>query len=461
VLGAAAVGNLLEWYDWGVYGFLITYIGLNFFPSSSSTATLMMTFAAFGAGFLMRPVGAIAAGWIGETRGRKDALLVTLLVMAAGTAPIAFIPSYQSIGIWAPMLLLLCRLLQGLSTGGELGGSLAFLAEWAPARHRGFYVSLQQASTHGGTLLGSAVAASLNAVLTPEQMTDWGWRLPFLAGGALLPVALWLRFRVDETPYYLAARRNAARSVTPPVSHVPKPSSAPVAHGGAYSASTRAPADSHDRAGVTQAHGPASALAARGAGAALGRKLATAIGLIAAPVACQYLFFTYLATFAVRYGGLTEAEALGANSVALAMLMICTPIMGAASDRIGRRPLLLAASGALLLAAAPAFACVASSPGMTAVLCLQAALAIVVSMFHGAGPAAVTELFPTQGRALLVSIAYGLGVALAGGFAPFIAIWLIEHTGSTTAPALYIAAACAVTAWAAARMPETAQRSLA
>jgi MHS family proline/betaine transporter-like MFS transporter len=407
VLGAAAVGNLLEWYDWGVYGFLITYIGLNFFPSGSSNATLMMTFAAFGAGFLMRPLGAVAAGWIGETHGRKDALLVTLLVMAMGTVPIAFIPSYQSIGLWAPLLLLLCRLLQGLSTGGELGGSLAFLAEWAPARHRGLYVSLQQASTHGGTLLGSAAAASLNAVLTPEQMNDWGWRLPFLAGGALLPVALWLRFNIDETPCYLAAKRGAAAASVP------------------------------------------------------ARELARAMGLIAAPVACQYLFFTYMATFAVRYGGLTEAEALGANTAALAMLMICTPIMGAASDRFGRKPLLLAASMLLLLAAGPVFASVASAPGAATVLILQALLAIVVSMLHGAGPAAVTELFPTHGRALLVSIAYGLGVALAGGFAPLAAIWLIDRTGSPAAPALYIAAACGITAWSAARMPETAQRRLA
>ncbi len=406
VIGAAAAGNLLEWYDWSVYGFLITYIGLNFFPAGAPDATLLLTFAAFGAGFLMRPIGACAAGWIGETHGRKAALQLTLLVMAAGTVPIAFIPNHASIGMWAPVLLVLCRLLQGLSTGGELGGALAFLAEWAPEGRRGLYVSLQQASTHGGTLLGSGVAASLNGVLSPEQMADWGWRVPFLLGGAILPVAIWLRAHMGETPLYLAARRQpAARTNTVP-------------------------------------------------------RLGLAIGLIAGPVAAQYLLFTYLAAFAVRHGGLAESAALAANTAALAVLMVCTPAMGALSDRIGRRPLLAAASVAVLLAAGPAFACVGAAPGIGTVLAIQAGLALVVAMFHGAGPVAVAELFPTQGRALLVSVAYGAGVALAGGFAPFAATWLIGRTGSTTSPALYLAAACAITALAVARMPETAHGQL-
>lgn len=411
VIAAAAVGNMLEWYDWTVYGFLITYIGLNFFPTSSAGASLMLTFATFGAGFLMRPVGALAIGWVGEIHGRKTALTLTFLVMAAGTAPIAFIPNYASIGIWAPLLLLLCRLLQGFSTGGELGGSLAFLAEWAPARWRGLHVSLQQASTHAGALLGCGSAALLNALLDERQMADWGWRLPFLFGSLLLPAALWLRLRVDETPHFMAAC----------------------------------------------AQGPSS----RRAPTVLAPGLLQAVGLIAAPVACQYLFFTWLAAFAVRLGGLSEAEALGANSAALALLVVLTPLMGAWSDRIGRRPLLALASVALLGATAPALACIAAAPGFTVVLCVQLTLALVVSLFHGAGPAAVTELFATRGRALRVSVAYGIGVALAGGFAPFIGSWLVGRTGSPLAPALYIGAACLVTAWVALRMPETARRELA
>lgn len=412
VIAAAAVGNTLEWYDWSVYGFLITYIGLNFFPAGSSSASLLLAFATFGVGFLMRPLGAVVIGCLAEIHGRKTALTVTFLVMAAGTAPIAFIPNHASIGIWAPVLLLLCRLLQGFSTGGELGGSLAFLAEWAPARRRGLYVSLQQASTHAGAVLGCGSAALLSGLLDERQMAEWGWRLPFLLGSLLLPVALWLRLQVDETPHFRAARAQATatRLAPPPV---------------------------------------------------LAPGLFQAIGLIAAPVACQYLFFTWLAVFAVHHGALSETEALAANTAALALLTVFTPVMGAWSDRVGRKPLLALASSVLLVAAAPVLAWIAAAPGFVTVLCLQLSLALVVALFHGAGPAAVTELFATRGRALRVSVAYGVGVALAGGFAPFIASSLVHSTGSPLAPALYSGAACLVTAWVALRMPETARRELA
>lgn len=405
VVAAAAAGNLLEWYDWSVYGFLVVYIGINFFPSSSATASLLWTFATFGAGFLMRPVGAIVIGWVAERHGRKTALMTTFYVMAAGTVPIACIPNYDAIGVYAPMLLVACRLLQGFSAGGELGGALAFLAEWAPPRRRAFYTSFQQASTQGGVLLGSGVATLLNAALTPADMAAWGWRLPFLLGGLLLPVAFWLRRRIDETPVYLAARQRRA----PP---------------------------------------PAPREAAR--------LTLRAIGLIVAPVASQYLFFTYMATFVALYGGLPQEQALLSNTIALGVMVVCIPAMGALSDRVGRRPLLIAASAIGLAGAAAVFSYIATAPGLLAIVALQACLAVVVAMFHGAGPAAVTELFSSCGRALLVSLAYGLGVALAGGGAPFLAVWLMHWSGSPAAPGWYIAAACAITGAVALRMRETA-----
>ncbi|MRW84155.1 MFS transporter [Pseudoduganella sp. FT26W] len=411
LIGATVLGNFLEWYDWCLYGFLIAYIRLNFFPTYSDSTALILAFATFGAGFLMRPAGAVVIGYIGEKHGRKTALTITLLVMAAGTLLIAFIPSHRVIGAWAPALLLACRLLQGFSTGGELGGSLSYLTESAPNLRRGVVVSLQQASTHCGTLLGCGTATLLNAALGAEQMAAWGWRLPFLLGGALLLPIAWLLRRASPAPATLPAALPAV---------------------------------------------PASAGLARSAPLVI-----KAIGLIVAPVVCQYLFFTYMTTYAVQYGGFSQTEALTSNTLALAVMTLATPLMGALSDRYGRRPLLIYASLILMFAAAPAFSLVSSAPGLPAMLGLQGGLALVVSMLHGSSPVAVTELFPTQGRVLLVSVAYGLAVALAGGFAPLIAIWLIEHTGHASAPALYIASACMLTGWIAYRAEETAYRKLA
>lgn len=409
VVAAAAVGNLLEWYDWSVYGFLVVYIGINFFPSDSATASLLLTFATFGAGFLMRPAGAIVMGWVAERHGRKRALMITFYVMVAGTVPIAFIPNYDAIGVAAPLMLVACRLLQGFSTGGELGGALAFLAEWAPPRRRAFYTSFQQASTQGVALLGSGVAALLNAALSPAEMAAWGWRLPFLAGGLLLPLAFWLRSHMDETPVYLAARQ---RHAAPPTVRVAVP------------------------------------LTLR------------AIALIVAPVASQYLFFTYMVTFAAQYGGLSQGEALLSNTIALGVMVISIPVMGALSDRMGRRPMLIGASVISLFGAVGIFSYIASAPGLPAIVAIQVCVAVVTAMFHGASPAAVTELFSSTGRALLVPVAYAIGVALAGGFAPFVAVLLIDWTGSASAPGWYIAAACVLTGSVAMGMRETARLRL-
>lgn len=394
VVGAATVGNVLEWYDWAAYGYLVIHIGTAFFPVEDPTASLLLAFATFGVGFVTRPLGAAVVGWIGEVHGRRAALMTTFFVMAIATLLIAFIPTYASIGIWAPICLALCRMLQGFSTGGELGGSLAFIIEWAPDRRRGLYASFQQVSTIGGLLLGSGVAALMNTLLNPEDMAQWGWRVPFLLGGVLLPVGIWLRGRMEETPMYVAAKRSSA----------PSPSA---------------------RTSI--------ALVLR------------AIGIMAAPVAGPYLVFTYFATYAVKFGGLTQAEALWSNTIGLVVVMLFTPLMGAWSDRIGRRPMLLAATTFFLAGSHFIFGFAASMPGFMSILLLQAGLGVVIAVFHGVCPVAVTELFPTRGRSLLLSLAYAVGIALAGGFAPFIATWLIAWTGSTAAPAHYLVATTLIT----------------
>lgn len=411
VLTAASVGNVLEWYDWGAFAFLVTYIAANFFPSQDPTAALLSTFATFGVGFVARPVGALVIGWIGDKFGRKVALMTTIYLMAAGTVAIALIPSFHTIGIWAPVLLVTARLLQGLSTGGELGGSIAFMIEWAPANRRGFYTSFQQSSTIAGLLLGSGLAALLNTVLDSAAMADWGWRLPFIFGGILLPVGIWMRGTIEETPIY---RKAQALSVPPPKASI--------------GASTR--------------------------------MVLNAIGLGICWTSCQYLILTYMATYTAKFGGLTQTEALWSNTLGLVVAMAFTPFWGYISDRIGRRPLLLLVNIFFMAAGYVAFSFIASMPGLAWIMVTQCLLAIFMAIHTGVGPSAIAEIFPTHSRSFLASMAFALVVTIFGGFSPYIATWLIQHTGSAVSPSIMLALTGIVATVTAVISRETAYEEL-
>src|ERR1041384_6845232 len=204
-VSAAVIGNVLEWYDFSVYAFVAVIIARKFFPQGNEVIALLSTFLASGLGFVARPLGGIVLGRIGDTHGRKVALLITIAMMAGGTVLIGILPTYAAIGIGAPLLLVAARLMQGFSAGGEWGTSTAYIVEWAPKDQRGFYGSFQQMSVVAGLLLGSGVAALLSTTFTPEQMNAWGWRIPFLLGGILGPVGLWMRRTIDETPAYTKA----------------------------------------------------------------------------------------------------------------------------------------------------------------------------------------------------------------------------------------------------------------
>src|SRR5436190_22503706 len=199
---AAVIGNVLEWYDFAVYAFVAAILARKFFPTTDEVTALLSTFLAYGLGFVARPLGGIIIGRLGDTHGRKVALLLTIFLMAAGTVLIGILPTYASIGFAAPALLLVARLMQGFSTGGEWGGPTAFIGEWAPADRRGLFGSFQQMSVVAGLLLGSAFAALLNTLLTPAEMADWGWRIPFLVGGILGPIGMYMRRTIEETPHY-------------------------------------------------------------------------------------------------------------------------------------------------------------------------------------------------------------------------------------------------------------------
>ncbi|KJC54928.1 major facilitator transporter [Bradyrhizobium sp. LTSPM299] len=380
-ISAAAIGNLLEWYDFGVYAYLAGLIATKFFPNSDPTASLLAAFAAYGVGFLARPLGGIVIGRLGDTKGRKAALLLTIFLMALGTVGLGVLPSYEAIGVWAPILLVCLRIVQGLAAGGEWGTSTAFMVEWAPPDRRGLFGSFQQVSTAGGSLLGSAVAAIMTSSLSQAEMLDWGWRVPFLLGVLLLFVGAYLRRNVEETPSYEASRKAAEQPVV--------------------------------------------------AGLPLG---ALAFGFTIFWTVAYYTLLAWMPSFTQRFAGLTPSQALWSNTIGLIAMVIAVPFWGALSDKVGRKPLLMASAISIGLLAYPLFSLMTNGTGFALVIPLQILLGILLALYSGAGPAAISEIFPTHLRSTWMSSGYALSVAIFGGFAPFIATWLIQATGSPVSP---------------------------
>jgi MHS family proline/betaine transporter-like MFS transporter len=407
-IGAAVIGNILEWYDFSVYAFVATIIAKRFFPAGDEIAALLSTFAAFGIGFLARPLGGIVIGRLADRRGRKLALILTIFMMAAGTVGIGIIPGYETLGWVAPGLLVLARLAQGFSTGGEWGGSTSFIVEWAPENRRGLFGSIHQASVSTGLLLGSGVAALLSTVLTPATMSEWGWRVPFLLGGLLLPVGLYLRRNITETPAFRRAQIDR-----PP----------PPAISGPW-------------------------LAAR------------AFGFTILWTVTSYAMLSFMPTFTQKFAGLSRIEALWSSTAGIVMLVVAIPFMGWLSDRVGRRPMLLTCSIGFIVLSYPIFWLIVSSSRLAVILPLQVAISVLIAFFSGPGPAAIAEIFPTRARALWMSIGYSFAVAIFGGFAPYICTWLIDRTGSPLSPSLYVIACAIVSTIVIWRLDETAHAEL-
>jgi MHS family proline/betaine transporter-like MFS transporter len=408
-VSAAVIGNVLEWYDFAVYGFLASIIGKTFFPSGDDVSQLLAAFAVYGVGFLARPIGGIVIGRIGDTRGRKTALVLTIMLMAAGTVLIGLIPGYASIGIAGPLLVLIARLMQGFSAGGEWGGSTAFIVEWAEEGERGFLGSFQQCSVSAGLLLGSGVAALVATLLEPATMEAWGWRVPFLLGALLGPVGIYMRRNIDETPAYEKAMRTPA-------------------------------AAADDDAPFW--------LAAR------------AFGFTILWTVAFYIFLNYMPTFIKTYAKVSSAAALWSNTIGLLVLVVAIPIMGRLSDRIGRKPLLLACCICFIVLPYPVFALYLSAPPLGVIIAVQIVFGLIIAMFSGAGPAAISEIFPTRIRSTWMTTGYALSVAIFGGFAPYIATWLIATTGSPISPVYYVIAAAVVSTIVIARLKETAHEPL-
>jgi MHS family proline/betaine transporter-like MFS transporter len=405
------MGNVLEWYDFAAYAFVAPIIARKFFPNTDDTTALLATFLTYGLGFVARPLGGIVIGRWGDTQGRKWALLFTIFLMAVSTTAIGLLPTYASIGILAPILLVLARLLQGFSAGGEWGGATAYIVEWAPEGKRGFYGSFQQSTVYGGLLLGSGVAALLNSALTPAQMDEWGWRVLFLLGGLIGPVGLYMRRTIDETPAYRELK----------ASGIPSPE---VGRSPVFLASQ-------------------------------------AFGFTVVWTVSAYVLLVYMPSYAQRYLKLTASDALWANTIGLLVLVAAIPCMGLLSDRIGRKPLLLASCFAVILLPYPLFSYLsAGGATLPALIGVQVLFALSIAMFSGPGPADIAEIFSTANRSTWMTSGYALSTSIFGGFAPVISIWLIERFASPVAHTFYLMAAAIVSGLVISRLRETAHERL-
>ncbi len=405
---AGAIGNFVEWYDYSVYGFFATVIASQFFPSEDRVASLLATFAVFAVAFFMRPVGAFVFGHYGDTIGRRNTLAAAIIMMGVATLMIGVLPSYAQIGVLAPILLVVARLLQGFSAGGEWSGSAAFMVEYAPENKRGLYGSWQQVSIVAGLLVGSGMGGLLGTVLSEDALNAWGWRIPFILGMVVALVGLYLRLRVEDTPAFRIIE---------------------------------------EKEEITEAPVKESFTAHW-------RESLTAIGFTVAWTVAYYILLTYMPTYVSETLGIPLTQALLSNAIGLVVLMALIPFTAALSDRIGRKPLLIAFSALIALFTYPLFL-LASTQVLAFIVLAQVLFGVIISLFSGPGPAALVEMFPTNVRYSALGVSYNIAVAAFGGTAPFIATYLISRTGSNFAPGFYLIAAAVVTLIVVSTMKET------
>ncbi|MBF8193515.1 MFS transporter [Nonomuraea sp. K274] len=410
---AGSFGNIMENYDNMVYGYTAVTLGTLFFPESDGLVGTLYTFAVFAVGFLMRPLGAITFGHVGDKFGRRTALVVSVLMMGAATTLIGLLPTYDSIGVLAPLLLVILRMVQGFSVAGEWAGSAAFLVEYAPARRRGFFGSFNQVSTAGGFLLASGVVALNHTIFTDEQVNAFAWRIPFLLSLLTAAAALWLRYGMAETPAFAEEQAKGATAKSPL------------------------------REGVrTEFPG-----------------IARGFGFTMLWTVAYFFFLTYLPTWLTDVAGVDPGVARASNIVGLVTLTVCIAAFGALSDRVGRKPLLTAAAIGFLVLSWPIMTLLQSG-GTFGVYAGQIVIAVILAMFSGPGPAALSELFPTKLRYSTMSIGYNFAVMAFGGTAPFVATGVVELSGSGMSPVLLPIVSAAVTLAVVLGMRETAHRNL-
>jgi MFS transporter, MHS family, citrate/tricarballylate:H+ symporter len=389
-------GNFLEQFDFFLFGFYATYIAKAFFPVNSEFASLMLTFTVFGAGFLMRPLGAIILGAYIDKVGRRKGLIVTLTIMACGTIFIAFVPGYTQIGLLAPLLVLIGRLLQGFSAGAELGGVSVYLAEMATPGNKGFYTAWQSASQQVAIVLASALGFALNAWIAPATLADWGWRIPFFVGCAIIPFIFILRRSLQETEEF------KARHHRPELAEV-------------YATMLRN-----------------------------WKVVLAGMFLVAMTTTTFYLITVYTPTYGKTVLHLSSADSLIVTFCVGIANFVWLPIGGAVSDRVGRKPVLIAVSLLAVISAYPTLHWLGNEPTFLHMLLVLQWFAFLFGAYNGAMVVALTEVMPVEVRVVGFSLAYSLATAIFGGFTPVVSTWLVQVSGDKGSPAWWMtfAAVC-------------------
>ena len=399
-----AAGNFFEMYDFMVFGYYATAIAQAFFPTGSAFASLMLAFMTFGAGYLMRPLGAVILGSYIDHHGRRKGLVLTLALMAVGTFAIACVPGYATLGLIAPLLVLGGRLVQGLSAGVEVGGVSVYLAEIATPGHRGFYCSWQSASQQVAVMFAALMGLILTRVLSPDQMFAWGWRVPLLLGCALIPFVFFLRRSLEETPDFLRQK------------HPPTPRQV------------------------------VRALFANWRLVGLGMMLSTPTTVT------FYLITAYTPTFGTSVLHLSSTDAFLVTMCIGLSNFILLPIFGAISDRVGRRSQLLVVAAAALLTAYPVLAWLVMSPSFSRLLLVELWFSLIFASYNGAMVVHLAEVMPAHVRAAGFSLAFSLAAGIFGGFTPAVSTYLIQVTGNRAIPGVWVSLAAALGLMAAARL---------
>ena len=396
-----ASGNFLEMYDFIIYGYYATYIAHTFFPAKTEFTSLMASLATFGAGYLMRPLGAVILGAYMDRKGRRTGLLITLGLMAVGTLSIAVTPGYAVIGPLAPLIIVAGRLLQGFSAGVEIGGCSVYLAEIATPGNRGFYCAWQSGSQQVAVMLSAALGVSLTAILPPEQMTLWGWRVPLLVGCLIIPLIFWLRASLEETDAFRQSRHVHALG---------------------------------EVAGILARHW----------------QLVT-VGTMMSVLTTTtfYLITAYTPTYGSQALHLAPVETMFVTLCVGFSNFVWLPIGGAISDRIGRRPLLLLAPAVMLATAYPAMSWLVIAPSYTKLLGVELWFSFLFGMYNGPMIPLLAEIMPQKVRAAGFALAFSLATAIFGGFTPLVGTYLIHITGNPAAPALWLSLAAAISLVAA------------